>query len=85
MSDNNKIIYYSLECPKTGNVYIGTKPDRLKDRLESYLPKKRLNYKFECDCGSHIAYSWVNEHKKTIKHQKFVEKIKTELLVVLVP
>ena len=46
MSDNNKVIYYSLECPKTGNVYIGTKPDRLKDRLESYLPKKRLNIPF---------------------------------------
>ena len=83
MSDNNKVIYYSLECPKSGNVYIGTKPNRLKERLLDYGYNKRRNH-FECDCGSHITYTYKEQHLKCLKHQKFVEKIKTESLVVLV-
>lgn len=84
MTDSNKVIYYSLECPKTGNVYIGTKPNRLKERLLDYEYDKRRNH-FECNCGIHITYKCKAQHLKCLKHQKFVEKIKTELLVVLVP
>jgi predicted patatin/cPLA2 family phospholipase len=72
--------YYDDNKEKIKEYYDDNK-EKLKEYKKEYREnnKEKIKEKITCKCGSCIRKDYITKHKKSIKHQQFIESLKTNV------